>query len=79
MEPFAWTGIIVTGDHLAETDLITIAVSGLAIFIFVVALVDGFLVRWYRRYRLFGIALVGRRVCTPRWSGARLRRLSQGW
>lgn len=44
MEPFAWTGIIVTGDHLAETDLITIAVSGLAFFIFIVTFVNGFLI-----------------------------------
>jgi hypothetical protein len=40
VEPFTWTGIVITSDHLSETDLVTIAVSWLTLFVFVVTLVE---------------------------------------
>jgi hypothetical protein len=39
MEPFAGTSVIVTRNHLAETDLVTVAVSRLAFFVLVIAFV----------------------------------------
>lgn len=44
MEPLARTSVIVARDHLAEADLVAIAVPGLALLIFVVALVERLLI-----------------------------------
>jgi hypothetical protein len=38
MEPLARTSVIITSDHLPETDLVAVAVSRLAFFVLVVAL-----------------------------------------
>jgi hypothetical protein len=39
MEPFARTSIVVTSNHLAETDFIAVAVPWFAFLVFVVSFV----------------------------------------
>lgn len=81
MEPFARTGIVITRDHLAETDLVAVAVPRLAFLVLVVSLVERLFVRRDDR-RLeggfLGIA-PGCRVCASRGSGPGLTVLRQGW
>ena len=51
MEPLPWTSVIVARDHLAETDLVAVAVPRLSVVVFVVAfaLVQGGLFFFRRR------------------------------
>jgi hypothetical protein len=75
MEPFARTSVIITCDHLSETDLVAIAVSGLALLVFVVTFMEGLFVGGDSRYWNCGFLRVSFRcwIITSRWACARLR------
>lgn len=80
MEPLARTSIVVTGNHLAEADLVAVAVPRLSLLVLVVALMEGLFVRGDRRRpsgAFLGIA-TWRWVCTPRWSRAGLGVFGKG-
>lgn len=82
MEPLARTSIIIACDHLAEADLVAVAVPRLALLVFVVALVQRFFVGGYGRLYGDGTLLVralgGRRVGASRGTGTWLGVLGQG-
>jgi hypothetical protein len=64
MEPFARASVVIASHHLAKADFITVAVSGLSLLVFVVALVKRFIVRGDDRWRGWSRFL---RISLRRW------------